>query len=148
MSRHFNYPVNLIKQPEGGYVVTFPDFSEAITQGDTVDDALQEASDCLEEAVANRMAMKLDIPNPKRTKKKSRFVGLHATLAAKAALYITMNKNKVSKVALAKKLKCDEKEVRRLLDPHYHSKFPKIEHALHVLGLKLDIRILRRKSES
>ena len=76
MSRHFNYPVNLIKQPEGGYVVTFPDFSEAITQGDTVDDALQEASDCLEEAVANRMAMKLDIPNPKRTKKKKPFCRL------------------------------------------------------------------------
>ena len=144
MSRHFNYPVDLTKQPEGGYLVTFPDFSEAITQGDTVDDALQEASDCLEEAVANRMTMKLSIPNPRKTKKKSHIVSLHATLAAKAALYIAMNKNKVSKVALAKKLKCDEKEVRRLLDPHYNSKFPKIEHALHALGLKLDIGVLRR----
>ncbi|VEB83592.1 transcriptional regulator [Citrobacter koseri] len=29
------YPVNLIPAEEGGYVVSFPDIPEALTQGDT-----------------------------------------------------------------------------------------------------------------
>jgi len=39
---------------------------EAITQSETIKDALNEAMDCLEEAIANRMEMKLDIPTPKK----------------------------------------------------------------------------------
>ncbi len=46
------YPVVLGKQPEGGFVVTFPDVPEAITQGDDVAEALQCAVDALETAVS------------------------------------------------------------------------------------------------
>lgn len=63
MHNQFSYPVTLTKQKEGGYLVQFQDFPEAITQGDTVEDALNEAIDCLKEAVANRIEMKLDIPS-------------------------------------------------------------------------------------
>src|SRR3990167_6159301 len=96
MYRHFNYPVNLHKETHGGYVVTFPDLPEAITQGETVADALNEAADCLEEAIANRIAMKLPIPTPQRIRKKQYCVLLHATLAAKAALYLTIREAKLS----------------------------------------------------
>jgi antitoxin HicB len=37
---------------DGGYVVTFRDLPEAITQGDSIAECLKEASDCLEEAIA------------------------------------------------------------------------------------------------
>jgi antitoxin HicB len=37
---------------DGGFVVTFRDLPEAITQGDTQQQALVEAADCLEEAIA------------------------------------------------------------------------------------------------
>ncbi len=40
-------------------------------------------------------------------------------------------------VELAKKLGYDEKEVRRLLDPHHASKIPRIESALHAVGKEL-----------
>lgn len=142
MSRHFNYPIRLIKQKEGGYLVKFPDLPEAITQGETIEDALQEATDCLEEAIANRIIMKLDIPKASMPKKNQRIASLHATIASKAALYITIRDKKLNNVTLAKKLKCDEKEIRRLLDPHYTSKLPRIEHALNVLGKRLDIGIV------
>lgn len=45
-------------------------------------------------------------------------------------------------MSLAKKLNCDEKEIRRLLDPYYNSKLPLIEEALHALGKKLEVRIV------
>lgn len=142
MLKNFNYPVKLSKQKEGGYLVTMPDFPEAITQGETKAEALQEAIDCLEEAIANRIEMKLEIPSPSAAKSNQPTASLHATLAAKTALYIAMRDKKLSNVALAKKLACDEKEVRRLIDPHYNSKLPRIENALYALGHRLEVSVL------
>ena len=72
--RHFSYPIKLYKAKEGGYTVIFPDIPEAITQGNTKKEALHEASDCLEEAIANRIVMKLDIPVPSIAQKKQHVV--------------------------------------------------------------------------
>ena len=47
----------------------------------------------------------------------------------------------ISKVQLAKRLGVDEKEVRRLLDPHYGSKLPRIAQAISLLGQRLVIGI-------
>lgn len=135
----FTYPVELKEEQEGGYLVTFPDLPEAITQGDTKEEATEQAIDCLEEAIANRIELKLDIPAGSHPKEHQTTVALPATMAAKAALYLTLRKNKVTNISLAQKLKCDEKEVRRLLDPHFNSKIPRIEEALHVLGQRLEI---------
>jgi|SRR3990167_3633067 len=142
MNNQFTYPATLSKQKEGGYLVRFPNFPEAITQGNTLEEALYEAIDCLEEAVANRIEMKLDIPKPTQLKKNQYNISLHTTLAAKTALYITMREQKLSNILLAKKLHCDEKEVRRLLNPHYNSKFPRIEEALQLLGKKINLQIV------
>lgn len=141
MIKNFIYPVKLIKQKEGGYLILFPDFPEAISQGDDLSNAFLEAEDCLEEAIANRIAMKLPIPMPSKTKKGQHPISLPATLAAKAALYLAVKEKRLTNVALAKKLNCDEKEVRRLLDPHHLSNFPKMELALNAIGQRLDITV-------
>jgi len=54
---------------------------------------------------------------------------LTAQTAAKAALYVALQEAKVTKTELAKRLQCDEKEVRQLLDPRHPSKLPRIESA-------------------
>jgi antitoxin HicB len=141
MNNQFSYPVKLTKQKEGGYLVQFPDLPEAITQGETIEDALNEATDCLEEAIAHRIAKKLEIPAPSQ-RKKCKYVVLPTTFAVKTALYVAMREKKLNNTSLAKKLDCDEKEIRRLVDPHYNSKLPRIEQALHVLGKKLQIEIV------
>jgi antitoxin HicB len=141
MSNQFNYPVKLTKQKEGGYLVQFPDLPEAITQGETIEDALNEAMDCLEEAIAHRISKKLDIPAPSQ-RKKYKYVALPTIFAAKTALYLAMKEKKLSNTSLAKKLDCDEKEVRRLIDPHYNSKLPRIEQVLNLLGKRLEIHIV------
>jgi antitoxin HicB len=60
-------------------------------------------------------------------------------MAAKAALFLAMREKNITNVSLAKKLHCDEKEIRRLVDPHYRSKVPSIEYALNHLGKQLEI---------
>jgi antitoxin HicB len=134
----FIYPAVLTPdEAEGGFTVRFVDLPEAITQGNDVEDALREASDCLEEAIANRIVMGLPIPKPARIQKGRYPVALPAQTAAKAALYLALQEAKINKTELAKRLRCDEKEVRRLLDPHHPSKLPRLEAALAAMGRNL-----------
>ena len=54
MSR-FSFPAKFTPdESDGGFVVTFQDLPEAITQGDSMEQALAEAADCLEEAMLGR----------------------------------------------------------------------------------------------
>ena len=134
----FVYPATLTPDSkDNGFVVTFVNVPEAITHGEDRADALREAADCLEEAIANRMATGLPIPSPSPVKKRQYAVPLPAQPAAKAALYIALQETKVTKAELAKRLRCDEKEVRRLLDPRHPSKLPRIEAALAAVGQRL-----------
>jgi antitoxin HicB len=139
MMYRFIYPAILTPEEEGGLTVRFVDLSEAITQGEEEEDALREAADCLEEAIANRIAMGLQVPKPSRIKKGYYPVLLSAQMAAKAALYVAIREASISKTELARRLNCDEKEVRRLLDPRHPSKLPRIEAALAAVGQKLVI---------
>ena len=141
----FIFPVILTPEKDsGGFVVKFVDFPEAITQGENIEDALEKAVDCLEEAVANRMVMNLDIPNPTSTKNYDYTVVLPTQMAAKAALYIAIKEMGISKMELAKKINCDEKEIRRLLDPRHASKIPRIEAVLAKLGNQLILSYNRK----
>lgn len=45
------YPARFTPAEEGGYVVTFRDVPEAITQGDTLEEAMLMASDALVSAL-------------------------------------------------------------------------------------------------
>ena len=60
----FAYPACLESEPDGGYLVTFPDLPDAITQGDSRDDAIEMAADCLAETIGARIAERADIPDP------------------------------------------------------------------------------------
>ncbi len=135
----FVYPVVLTPDVDGGFVVTFPDFPEAITQGETVFEALEEAADCLEEAVAGRLRRDGSIPMPSSVFEHQ--VALPALLAAKAALHLAMQSAGIENVELARRLGCDEKEIRRLRDPKHASRMSRIEAALAILGVHLVVDI-------
>jgi antitoxin HicB len=65
----FTYPVKLTRdRRDGGYVATFRDIPEAITQGDNVDKAMSEAEGALQAAIEARIEDALDIPAPSRAK--------------------------------------------------------------------------------
>jgi antitoxin HicB len=52
MERHFEYSAQIEQDAAGFYLVTFPDFPEAATDARSLDAAIAEGVDCLEEAVA------------------------------------------------------------------------------------------------
>ncbi len=146
MRREFTYPVTITPAAEHapgetGFVVTFRDLPEAITQGESLEDALREAADCLEEAIANRTRRRMEIPMPSSIEPGANVVSVGAMVAVKAALAAAMREAGVNNVGLAGVLGKDEKEVRRLLDPAHASKLGAIEDALRPLGKRVRIVI-------
>ncbi len=140
MVHEFTYPVILTPDEiDGGFVVTFPDLPEVVTQGEDAAGALDEAADALEEAIAGRIRRGDPIPRPSASAGSVREVPVPALTAAKAALYLALRESAISKSELAVRLGCDEKEVRRLLDPRHPSKLPRIEKALSALGKNLSV---------
>lgn len=135
----FQYPVLLTPAEEGGFVVTCRDLPQLITQGDTEQDALEQATDAMDEVFATYMVEGMEFPEPSKAKRREHLVAPPAETMAKAALFVAMRQAGVSKLQLARRLGVDEKEVRRLLDPHYGSKLPRIAQAISVLGQRLVI---------
>jgi antitoxin HicB len=138
----FVYPALLTAdEKDGGFVVTFPDLPEAITQGDSLEQALNEAADCLEESIAVRIDDKLAIPQPSILKNGEYLIAVPAQTALKAALYLAMCEKGMSKVELASTLNIHEKEVRRILNPHHATKLSTMERTLAVLGQRIELQI-------
>lgn len=137
----FEYAVKLTPAEEGGFVVTCRDLPQLVTQGEDLDDALIEAADAMDEVFAAYMQGGLPFPAPTKAKRGEYLASPPAETMAKAALYVSMREAGITKVQLAKKLGVDEKEVRRLLDPHYGSKLPRIAQAISVLGRRLVIGV-------
>lgn len=135
----FEYPVLLKAAEEGGFVVTCRDLPALITQGENKEDALMQAADAMDEVFATYMLEGLTFPKPSKTKRGEYSVAPPAETMAKAALHMAMSEAGITKVQLAKQLGIDEKEVRRLLDPHYGSKLPRIAQAIQLLGKRLVI---------
>jgi antitoxin HicB len=139
----FAFPAKVtLDRDDGGYVVTFRDIPEAITQGDSIPAALTEAADCLEEAIAAYIDDKLDIPEPSTIQQEEYLVFIPIQTALKASVYLTMRDVGMTKVELASILNVDEKEVRRILDPRHGTKLSTMEKALGVLGKRIELRLV------
>ena len=138
----FNYPARFKQdKKDGGFIITFRDIPEAITQAENLDDCFLEAADCLEEAIAARIDDGLDIPRPTRPRGNERIVSVPAQTAIKAALYLAMREENVNKSELARRLQVDVREVRRMLNPHHGTKLPAMEQALAALGKQVELRV-------
>lgn len=137
--QRFTYPITLTADVDGGYVVTCRDVPEVVTQGESVEEAISEAEGALEAAIEMRMEDGLDIPLPTAKKRGEHLAGLPINTAMKAALYMTMREQNVSKSELARRLGLDEKEARRMLDPKHGTKVPALERALHALGKRVEL---------
>lgn len=138
----FIYPAKFKEdKEEGGFLITFRDIPEAITQAETLKQCFVEATDCLEEAIAGRIDDKLPIPKPSRALRSEKMITVPAQIAVKAALYIAMLESKTNNSELARRLNLDVREVRRMLNPHHGTKLPTMEQALAVLGRRIELHV-------
>jgi antitoxin HicB len=124
-----------------GFVVSFPDVPEAITQGRDMADARTMAEEALGLALLTYSERGLPLPKSRASGKKLISVGVAPEVAAKLAVLESFVAAKISKSELARRLEKDEKEVRRILDPKHATKLPALTAALRALGKRLVVGV-------
>jgi antitoxin HicB len=137
------YPATLTPDPDGGFTVTFRDVPEAITEGDSREEALLRAEDALESALAMYVTAKEPLPAPSAAEADEVIVPLSALGMAKAALYEAMREQGVGRADLARRLRWHLPQVARVLDLRHASKMEQVEAALAALGLRLIVDVAR-----
>ena len=133
----FIYPARLQRGGADEIDVSFRDLPECLTCGTGEADALAQAADALEEAIAGRMNRTDVIPVPSPRLAGEYLVAVLADTAAKAALWVALRETGTTRVELAARLGTDEKSIRRLLDPRHRSPANRIHEALKALGRDL-----------
>ena len=136
-----DYPVFTESQPEGGFVVTFPDVPEAITQGEDMEEALLYAVEALESALSFYVEARQPLPLPSRPKRGQKTVRPGALESAKLGLYQAMTEQGLRKAELARRLGWHVPQVDRLFDMRHASKFDQIESAARALGRRLEVTV-------
>lgn len=67
MSKLTDYPFEvrpLSTEEGGGYLISFPDFAECISDGESVDEAISNGRDALKATIAALRSKKLPVPAP------------------------------------------------------------------------------------
>ena len=137
------YPAALIPDPDDGFTVTFRDVPEAITEGDTREEALLRAEDALESALAMYIAAGEPLPVSSMVEPGEELVPLSALGMAKAALYDAMREQNVGRAELARRLRWHLPQVARVLDLRHSSRMEQVEAALAALGLRLIVDVAK-----
>ena len=135
-----NYPASFLPEHNGkGLHVRFPDLPEALTAGDDFADTLAQASDCLAEAIAGRIARGDEIPIPSKAKRGQHLISVPLYLAPKLALYLAIRERGIPNKELARRLGVSESAVRLMLNPKRDTNAEKVQAALAALGKRIVI---------
>jgi antitoxin HicB len=137
------YRVILVPDNNGTFLVTCPNLPEVASFGEDREDALQRATDAIEEALAARIARREDIPTPSATPvdPQQPLVRLPPLTVAKVELYRATRAQGVSKAGLARRLGWHAPQVDRLFDLNHRSTIEHIDQALRALGKRLEVSV-------
>jgi antitoxin HicB len=135
------FPARFTAEPDGGYSVTFRDIPEAITQGDTLDEAREAARDALATALEFYLEDHRAVPTPSRTRSGEELVSLPISKAAKAMLLNEMISLGLRPIDLAQAMEVPRQEVNRILDLNHQTKIDTLERAFAAIGRTLQIHL-------
>jgi antitoxin HicB len=135
------YPLTLRPDQNGTIIAQAVDVPGALTLGNDEADAVEQAADALITLFAYFIAESEPIPQPSRPRPGQPCAVLPPTVAAKLAIYEAMRRQGLTQAALAERLGCDPRQVRRLLDLDHASTLAQLERALAALGKRLVLEV-------
>jgi antitoxin HicB len=142
----FGYHFTLERQENGWWLVRFPGIPEALTEGETEEEARANTVDCAVTALEGYMKAGKPLPREGAGHSGSDRAVLPSLITAKLAVYETMLGRGWSKLRLAKELGMPENSVRRLLDLRHESRMWIIDEALAKMNAELPIDLPRIRS--
>lgn len=130
------YPIKL-EPCDGGYVVSFPDIPEALTQGDTREEALFMGLDALVTSFDFYFEDNRPVPAPGDIS--GDFVEVPASVAAKVLMLNAFIDSGLTQIELASRMGVRKQEVTRLFNLHHSTKIDTIQAALSAMGKRLEL---------
>ncbi|MFP3545787.1 type II toxin-antitoxin system HicB family antitoxin [Rhizobium sp. SIMBA_035] len=131
-------------QPDGDvWFVTSEDFPELATFGQTKEEALKNAQNAIEEAIAARIADGEDIPQPMvEDGDKGYFVEMPMMVVLKASIYMIMREKGMNRAELQRELGWQHREqIDRVFRLDHQTKLDAIEDVFKALGVPLRLNI-------
>ncbi|MGO8865353.1 MAG: type II toxin-antitoxin system HicB family antitoxin [Alphaproteobacteria bacterium] len=144
MALGFRY--RLERQENGWWLVRFPRIPEALTEGETEEEARASAVDCVTAALEGYMKAGRRLPRQGAVHSGRNRAVLPSLVTAKLAVYEAMRVRGWSKLKLANELGMPENSVRRLLDLRHHSQMWIIDEALAKMNTELAIDLPKARA--
>ena len=138
----FGYKYRLERQENGWLLIRFPKVPEALTEGETEEDARSLGADALLAALEGYVKSGLAIPEGDCGRDR---IVLPSLVTAKLAVYRAMRDLGWTKQKLADELGTGENSIRRLLNLQHSSHMWVIDEALAKMGQELTIDVAPRR---
>ncbi|WP_159991923.1 type II toxin-antitoxin system HicB family antitoxin [Pelistega ratti] len=133
------YPVDVIQDTNGSYLVTCPDIPEMASVGDDIEEALLEAEEGLQTALEFYFDDRRSIPLPSKVKSGQYLVSLSILQSMKVFLLNEMVAQGVKKAEMARRLDVHLPQIDRLLDFRHATKVEFVEKAYSKLDKHFNI---------
>ncbi len=134
------YPATFTKLDDG-YSVTFRDIPEAITQGDTFEEALAMAEDALVTAMDFYFEDNRPVPIASNRQDDEVMVNLPLSVWAKVLLLNALLDSHVSQAELARRMGIKKQQVTRIVNLEHTTKIDTLEKAFKALNKQLDLMV-------
>jgi len=119
---------------EGGFCVTFPDLADAITEGDSWEEAFYNAEEVLNLVLEGRMEEGMEIPEPKQHEDG---IWVFPSPQVQAALLVRLARRGRSLAELARALETSWPSAQRLESPKASPTLRQLNRAAVALGYQL-----------
>ena len=141
MSR-YTFPVTVEPNGIGGYMASFKDVPEALTEAETLEELKPMALDALITAIDFYIEDGRAFPTPSKDEKAGFSVTLPPSVVAKILLLNAMVETNTRPVDLARKMGISRQQVSRLTNLHHATKIDLIAEALSATGKTLEVSAL------
>ena len=128
-----SYDAVLTPQPDGGFTVTFPDLPDAITEGDTEEEAMYNAAEVLTLTLDGRLEEGEEIPVPLFCNG----VTVYPSPLCQAAVLVRTARQGRPLSDIARILNTSWAAAQRLENPRHASNIRQLERAASIFGKRL-----------
>jgi antitoxin HicB len=135
---NFSYPYTTTSQEGGGFFVQFVDLEEAITEGETLDDAAFNAAEVLTAVLSYRLDHGQSIAEPSAP---NGLAVASPDAKTQAVMLLRSVRGERSVAELARGLGTSWAAAQRLDDPHHWPSLKQLERAARVLGKRLVLSV-------
>ncbi len=130
------YPCDIRKEADGKYLVMFPDFPEALTEGETEEEALFNAVEVLTLTLEGRAEEGMIIHAPPQVESQSM---VYPSSRVQAALLVRFNRKGRKIADIARSLKTSWPVASNMEDLHHWTTLRQLDKTAAVLGKRLVI---------